>query len=314
MYLNDLASGVNALNCGVNVNERNVSILLYADDIVLIAEDEKSLQKMLDFIEKWCAKWRMAINPDKTQIVHFRHHNTTKTTISFKFGSETLKTVTHYKYLGVTLDEHIDFELNSSILADAAGRALGAIRSKLKQLKECGYGAFNTLFNSGVLTICDYSAGVWGTNIFTKSEQVQYKAARYFLGVHRFAPIEALLGDMGWSTARTRHKILMLQYWNRLCLLPNDRITRSLFVWDIQNFSNKKGAWSYHIKHILQEIGLPDTFQNMSSVNIEYAKSMLCDSDNDEWDNRRYRSDKLRYYNLYKADKTPADFVRMNVK
>ena len=42
------------------------------------------------------------------------------------------------EYLGVVLDEHMDFELNASIPAEAAGRALGAIRSKLKYLKECG--------------------------------------------------------------------------------------------------------------------------------------------------------------------------------
>ena len=103
----------------------------------------------------------------------------------------------NYKYPGVIFDEFLDFELNASILSDAAGRALGAIRSKLKNLKECGYNSFNTLYTSGVLSVADYSAGVWGTKVFPKSEQIQYKAARYFLGVHRFAPIEALLGDMG---------------------------------------------------------------------------------------------------------------------
>ena len=160
MYLNDLASGIKDLNIGIDINGTNVSILLYADDIVLIAENETSLQMMLDFISKWCSKWRMAINAGKTQIVHFRHSNKQQSAHSFQFGSHILETVGFYKYLGVTLDEHLEFELNSSILADAAGRALGAIRSKLKNVKECGFGPFNTLFNCGVLSICDYSAGI----------------------------------------------------------------------------------------------------------------------------------------------------------
>ena len=49
MYVNDLATGIKDLNCGVDINERNVSILLYADDIVLISEDEHSLQKIIQF-------------------------------------------------------------------------------------------------------------------------------------------------------------------------------------------------------------------------------------------------------------------------
>ena len=128
-------------------------------------------------------------------------------------------------------------------MAGAACRALGAIRSKLKNLKDCGYNSFNILFTSGVLTIADYSAAIWGTKNFAKTEQVSYKAARYFMGVHRFAPIEALLGDMGWSTARSRHKLLILKYWNHLCELPESRVTRKVFNWD-RLYKNTRGTWS----------------------------------------------------------------------
>ena len=50
----------------------NLSILLYADDIVLLAETEINLQKMLNILSLWCSKWRLTINDDKTQIIHFR--------------------------------------------------------------------------------------------------------------------------------------------------------------------------------------------------------------------------------------------------
>ena len=49
MYLNDLATGIKQLNCGIDIDGLNLAILLYADDIVLMAPDEESLQKN-DFI------------------------------------------------------------------------------------------------------------------------------------------------------------------------------------------------------------------------------------------------------------------------
>ena len=104
-----------------------------------------------------------------------------------------------------------DYNLHDFIimLADAGGRALGAIRTKLKYLKECGFNSFfNTLFRSGVLSITDYAAGVRGTRAFTKTEPVQYKGSRYFLEVHRFAPNDALLGDLGWVSSQTKHTFL----------------------------------------------------------------------------------------------------------
>ncbi|XP_063436893.1 ankyrin repeat domain-containing protein 50-like [Mytilus trossulus] len=49
-YINDLAKRINNLNCGVCFDDTVLSILLYADDIALIAPDEESLQKMLDTV------------------------------------------------------------------------------------------------------------------------------------------------------------------------------------------------------------------------------------------------------------------------
>ena len=35
--------------------------------------------------------------------------------------------------------------------------------------------------------------------------------------------------------------------------------------------------------------------------------------DNDEWDIKRYKSDKLRYYNLYKTEKSKAEYLTFNI-
>ena len=312
MYLNDLATGIKDLDCGVEIDEFKLAILLYADDIVLIAPNEESLQSMLTYVSDWCKKWRMAVNIDKTNVVHFRSQDSNITQFDFFLGNDVVKIVSHYKYLGVIFDEFLLFDVCSSTLADSAVRALGSIRTKLKSLKECGYNSFNTLFNSGVLSIADYGAGIWGTKTFDKSEQVSYRAARYFLGVHRFAPTEALLGDMGWVTAKTRHKLLALKYWNRLCKLYNNRITRRVFDWD-RSHSNKRGTWSYFVKHIMIDIGIDFVFECAAECDIVFAEFSLAESDVDTWNENRYKSDKLRYYNLYKCDKEQEDYLNLNI-
>ena len=52
--MNNLASEVKSLNCGVKLGDTTISILLYADDIALISESEDSLQRMLDVVNNWC--------------------------------------------------------------------------------------------------------------------------------------------------------------------------------------------------------------------------------------------------------------------
>ncbi len=58
-----------------------LNILLFADDIVLIADSPQSLQHMLDIMSKWCSKWRLNINIDKRKVVHFRMTSKAKSTI-----------------------------------------------------------------------------------------------------------------------------------------------------------------------------------------------------------------------------------------
>ena len=47
-------------------------------------------------------------------------------------------------------------------LADAAGRALGAVLSKFRKLKNIRFLTFTKLFHAMVIPVMDYSAGVWG--------------------------------------------------------------------------------------------------------------------------------------------------------
>jgi hypothetical protein len=72
MYINDLASEIKQLNKGIIINGECLSILMYADDICLIASSESNLQDMLNVLKQWCDKWEMNVNTEKTQIVHFR--------------------------------------------------------------------------------------------------------------------------------------------------------------------------------------------------------------------------------------------------
>lgn len=60
VYINDLACAIKSLNCGVWCGEVMVSTHLYADDIVIMAEND------------WCKKWRLSINEGKTKMMHFR--------------------------------------------------------------------------------------------------------------------------------------------------------------------------------------------------------------------------------------------------
>lgn len=74
------------LDVGTDINAQKVSILLYADDIVLISHKDTDLQLMLHVLNLWCNENKMSVNIDKSKIVHFRPVSDERTRRIFKIG------------------------------------------------------------------------------------------------------------------------------------------------------------------------------------------------------------------------------------
>ena len=55
----------------LQVGNTKINILLYADAMVLLAENEENLQSLLDIMSEWCYKWRLKANKSKTKIFIF---------------------------------------------------------------------------------------------------------------------------------------------------------------------------------------------------------------------------------------------------
>jgi hypothetical protein len=200
IYVNDLAVEINKLNAGIKFMNESVSLLMFADDIVLLAPSPDELQRLLDKVNDWCRKWRLSLNDTKTQIVHYRHHSKDRSSYNFKCGEKLLKYVDKYKYLGVWLQEHLDMKITVKASAKAATRALGKVIAKFKNNGGSTHKCFVKLFNAAVLPVVTYSAGIWGLEEYGVMNTVLNKAGRFLLGLPPAAPNTATQGEMGWNS------------------------------------------------------------------------------------------------------------------
>ena len=181
-------------NCGLEIgNNRKVTALAYADDIVLLAKDPSELTKLLDCLHPWCTNWHILINANKTKVVHFRRKNVKVCDMTFSVGGEKLETVKSYKYLGVNMNSSLDLDATVNILAKAGSRALGYIISKCKANIDVGFGTFNKLYNSCVVPILDYGSGAWHLGAKTpKLDQIQQCASCFYMGLPKNCSLLAI--------------------------------------------------------------------------------------------------------------------------
>ncbi len=99
--------------------------MLFADDVVLIAESEADLQAMLNELGDWCVRNAMNINPTKSNIVQFRNPSVMISDFIFNVNGNVVSYASQYKYLGLVLSEHLDFNITAKTVAQSAGRASG---------------------------------------------------------------------------------------------------------------------------------------------------------------------------------------------
>jgi hypothetical protein len=124
-------------------------------------------------IREWGRKWLVKFNGAKSNIAHFRKPNTPQTRYNFKIGHLPISVVDRYKYLGVIVNDTLHFNVIANVLADAGGRALGAIINKYKKLGGLGYYTYTTMYNAGVCPILDYAAEIWGYKEYPKINTIQ---------------------------------------------------------------------------------------------------------------------------------------------
>ncbi len=148
-------------------------------------------------------------------------------------GETVLCTIEQYKYLGLVLNEFLDFNITAQVLSDAANRARGSIINKCKAINGLGHYTYTRLFQSGVCPILDFGSEIWEFQHFDKLDSIQNKAIRIYLGVHRFTPIAAINGDMGSTHSSVRRKVCMVRFWNRIINLDPQRLPRKVLEWDI---------------------------------------------------------------------------------
>ena len=125
VYANDIAQIVN-----------NCKLALYADDTVLYTSHGdfgvsiRNLQEDIDSLADWCIANGIKANTEKTKVMVFGSKCCLAKLPLFeiKFGDVTLQTVSSYKYLGLTLDAQLNYNLH-------VNRVIRSVSDKLKQFQ-----------------------------------------------------------------------------------------------------------------------------------------------------------------------------------
>ena len=311
IFINDLVAGINEMNLGINIMNSVLACLLYADDLVIFAENESNLNIMLQFLNIWCSTWLVTINMKKSNVIHFRSKRKLRSEYVFRIGSHKLLYVNSYKYLGVYLDQHLTFVENITNLAGSGSRALGKIISLYKNNRSMGLNTYRKLYESCVCPVLDYSCAVWQHADCNKIDQVHNRAMRVFLGLHRFSPILGLEGELGWEPCFIRRYTELARYWNKLILMEPTRLTKQMFIYDYQG--KFKRSYCNEVMTMLDSVNLKHIYDNQLAIPLGLLKQKMLSKNNQVWAESIQRKPKLRFYRKFKNEISTESYTLMNI-
>ncbi len=281
------------------------NVFAYADDLVIISDSEEDLQRLINIVHKWCSIWRLEVNLSKTKIVHYRGSRKKQTQFQFHWADRQIDFVDGYKYLGVYLDKHLNFNVHCENIYKSAGRALGKILSKFSYFKNVGYKTFNKIFESNIESILSYSVSALADKKYD-FERVQSRAARYFLGVHPKTPIPALMGELGWTSFKYKRWVCMCRTWNRFVKMDDGRINKQIFLKD---YHSDIETWCSSFYYICYMLGFEEYYNNLKEINLTSFRNNLDVYVQEKWLESIESKPKLRTYKLFKSNLVAEDYV-----
>ena len=228
LFVNDVAKDLEEQGLGVRHEGKWAGIMLYADDIVLLANDGPELQKMIDVLVNFSHKWRYHLHPDKSEVMVI---GTAPKKRTWKLNGTDMKTVTSFKYLGVDIQRTGNWnELFKRMIRRAHHRTdmlVGmGMRAHTYSVETAAH-----LWQALVAPLLEYGAAVCEptSKVVTAVETEQARAAKTILGCEAKTAGEAVRGELGWLSMRARRVIHKLRFFRHLATMDKKRIVYHIF-------------------------------------------------------------------------------------
>ena len=204
LYINDLPEGIKS------------KIRLFADDTmcsktIMKKKDEQVLQEDLRSLTTWEEKWSMEFHPQKCSTLRVSRKKD-KTAPGYELHGENIENVSTTKYLGVNIQDNMQWESHIDSITKKASKTLGFIQRNLKignkKTKETAYKAL-------VRPLLEYAAPVWDpytANEIEALEKIQRRAARWVTSRNRQTScVDSILEQLDWSPLQLRRKKARLE-------------------------------------------------------------------------------------------------------
>lgn len=147
---------------GVNINlMTDILILLYADDLAIIARNKADLATKLKSLYKYCELKGLIVNKETTKILYCRKAGKIPSNLRFFYDASPIEGVSNFTYLGVPVASTGLGRLTLTSAIQKAKFASGAVISLIYKAKISNFNSIVLLFDSMISSVTLYASSIW---------------------------------------------------------------------------------------------------------------------------------------------------------
>ena len=236
MYLNDIEREYILKGAeGVDIGMLKLFLLLYADDIILFANDKENLQLSRNILENCCKRWKLKVNTQKTKVMVFRKGGRLRDNISFYYDGAELKIVNKFVYLGVTFTTGGSFHETQNCLAGNGLKAIFKMNKYLYKFTDISIKHRLDRFDKLIVPILCYGADCWGFIQAPAIERVHLRFLKTILRVKTSTPNDLVYAELGRQTLRTKRLVQIINYWFKILTSQDTKYIKHVYNFMLQD-------------------------------------------------------------------------------
>jgi hypothetical protein len=256
------------ISSGLSLFDLCLIILLFADDMVILANSPEDLQASLNKLFEYCSKWGLEVNTDKTKIMVFRNRGPLKNNEKWYYNDNSLETVENFNYLGVVFNYTGSFTLNNQYVTGKALKAMSVLLRNISKYDVTANIAMQ-LFDSFVGSVLNYSCAVWGFSKSKDLERIHLKFCKSILGVKQSTCTAAVYSEIGRYPLFIKRYEQIIKYW--LNVIQSDNIIlKTIICASIQLHEKGIQSWASKVHRLLNEYGFSDVWNNPFQYDVNY--------------------------------------------
>ena len=306
MYLNDIEETfIRGKFQGIEIGMLKLFLLLYADDIVIFADNENMLQKGLEILYEYCTSWKLKVNTNKTKIMIFRGGGILSRNLHFLYSGEKIEIVSKFTYLGIVFSTGGSFTDTFETLAGQGRKALFKLYKYLEQFTSLSAKHVLDLFDKLIKPVLHYGCEIWGFQNAAPLERLHTQFCKRLLGVKRSTQNDFVYGELGRTTLKNYRLTSVIRYWFKILTCTDTKYVKLVYEMMLNdlNLRPNKPNWAYYVKHLLESLGFNNVWLNQGVGNINrfmlIFRERLTDTFIQNWNERIHTSTRARSYSLF---------------